>query len=710
MAKLANSFITAISDDPRPPATGEITELLGNTLLCTAEPPVGVMDLPMIISQANKRKLFAMAHNQPLEIRWATMKVPKVSIEYKENYQIPKKYCEQVTDERERKEDLKHVLTTIKTKPEDVKAIGDLGIFTFQDLLNATRKFQTEKYISISLNTRDELTSVILWFHELSAKNETTKLPKIQDELTTDGWSAWYSKMKDRVELNESFRSFVEGDMFEVPMEDSSDYMNTIEALRLPPVLLSLFVNVGAYKQGVKKSRDNFEKKDNVPELIPCYWSQPVLNNRCPEIADVEKIRECLYSNNNKKDVSADYTVMPYIIQESTEESKRYGQKVSCSIDSMQVLEGDLVIKSLEYEQTECESFFQFITGENYGKMYQDGAMEANSTSKSEDSEPVEQPLKKDNKNPEKDSDDSDKDSDKEVTKQKNKPTFKSKKKTTEAAVPKTNKNKRKLDSVKEGPEPAKKRKDEKNPSKRWELVASDINKDGAESLEGVDRNGDKIAGGPNVNNLVQVLQNESMDPEELKKGLMQNQERQHVLENKNTIIFARALQHMADKYGDFSTSKMMVQLHNDLVNHLHEKPDATWMKNDVDDYSSIYIRTRMMLQAGWGIRLAVLDGGHRMIALISTIVNLLPSTDPSSYWNIPVKPVTDSNLKVDMKKISRRAGTVITWPMWSENENGLYNWKVSKMIGYKCQVKLICFGKKLVSWGCPPDHTYFLL
>jgi hypothetical protein len=83
-------------------------------------------------------------------------------------------------------------------------------------------------------------------------------------------------------------------------------YMSTLNELRLSPLFLSLFLNMGIYKN----------KEGDPSSVAPCFFSQPSVNNRTLNHEVVDKLATGLYDAGGIFDFNEEFVVFPYFVQQ----------------------------------------------------------------------------------------------------------------------------------------------------------------------------------------------------------------------------------------------------------------------------------------------------------------------------------------------------------------------------------------------------------
>jgi hypothetical protein len=153
-------------------------------------------------------------------------------------------------------------------------------------------------------------------------------------------------------------------------------------------------------------------------------------------------------------------------------------------------------------------------------------------------------------------------------------------------------------------------------------------------------------------------------------------------------IIYVKALQHMALKYANFRTQNDLIQLHLDLFKSIlpadnKEGPEkikkmTTYLKGL--PYCDIFRQTKNLLHGIFPIRLAVIDGAHRLLSFLSAILEIGVKDDYEKLIGTPIGP----NKKLYLKYISAQAGFMFIWPSWDNDprKNKSYHWKVRFLRG----------------------------
>lgn len=139
-------------------------------------------------------------------------------------------------------------------------------------------------------------------------------------------------------------------------------------------------------------------------------------------------------------------------------------------------------------------------------------------------------------------------------------------------------------------------------------------------------------------------------------------------------LVFVKSLVHLAQKYGNFANVKLLKKLRDDLLEYITENRPEYWLTEHDESYADIFIRAKLLLQAAFKIRLATLEGGHRILSMISGILNLVVNEDRSSEPLYPSTQVADGIL---LSRVSETASMTFAWPSWVQNEKMIYNWKV---------------------------------
>jgi hypothetical protein len=141
-------------------------------------------------------------------------------------------------------------------------------------------------------------------------------------------------------------------------------------------------------------------------------------------------------------------------------------------------------------------------------------------------------------------------------------------------------------------------------------------------------------------------------------------------------IVFVRAIQHMSLKYADFKKRTNLEDLYMDLVRSIHNGSEegnqliaskSAYLANL--DYSDVFAQTKNLLQGLFPIRLAIIDGGHRLYAFLSALLDIeLVNTGDKK------KP------QLILEKITAISSFNVCWPNCTPPDSAAsaaYTWKV---------------------------------
>jgi hypothetical protein len=153
-------------------------------------------------------------------------------------------------------------------------------------------------------------------------------------------------------------------------------------------------------------------------------------------------------------------------------------------------------------------------------------------------------------------------------------------------------------------------------------------------------------------------------------------------------LVLARGLIHMSSKYCNFAKRSFLSDLFLDLKGYAasdeekndEERSGFIWRDREELDqlsYHTLFTQTKNLLNGIFPIRLAVVDGAHRMLAVLSALHDVGFTMTPNSY--VPSE-IEGPHPHLYLKYLAEGAHVNFVWPSWendSSKNNFSYNWKV---------------------------------
>ena len=168
--------------------------------------------------------------------------------------------------------------------------------------------------------------------------------------------------------------------------------------------------------------------------------------------------------------------------------------------------------------------------------------------------------------------------------------------------------------------------------------------------------------------------------------------------------IFARANVHLARKYRHFGSVRDIIQLHDDLCDHLFEnipsgffyriaqgKQGEKWgegmegivtNKYELQSFNDLMKRTLFLFKTAFGMDLGIVDGANRCMAIKTALLNMVVNGKRREIALEADRSYHPRESIFILKKVVTLAPVAIVWPSWTSTfDDKIYNWKVRPKI-----------------------------